>query len=65
MCSAGGYKAECETHREKAEPSVTTGIVVTVAGTFLMFLNFSHLLFVINISEVMKATRKYLATFCK
>ena len=66
LCSAGGYKEECEVHREKAGRSFTaTSVLVILFGISLSFLNWTHLLYVVNISKVIKTTRKYITTCCK
>jgi len=66
LCSAGGYKEECEVHREKALRSYTaTFVLVILFGISISFLNWTHLLYVVNISKVIKATRKYITTCCK
>jgi len=66
LCSAGGYKEECEVHRERAERSfIATFVFIILAWIFLSFLNWTHLFYVVNISKVIKTTRKYITTCCK
>ena len=63
ICSAGGYKEECEMYREKAVQSFTAAyVMITIAGILISLLNFSHLMFVVNFSKVMQTTRKYVAS---
>ena len=63
ICSAGGYKEECEMYREKAVQSFTAAyVMITIAGILISLLNFSHLMFVVNFSKVMQTTRKYVTS---
>ena len=66
LCSAGGYKEECEMQREKVRESFIVTFVFSILNTILVsFINLSHLMYVVNISEVIKSTKKYLVICCK
>jgi len=66
LCSAGGYKKECEMHKERAEGTFTiTFILGCLVGTLISILNLTHLLYVVNIPKVIEATQKYVITFCR
>jgi len=66
LCSAGGYKKECDIYRERAERTFTVTLVLSFFnGTLTSILNWTHLLYVVNISKVMEATQKYVTTLCK
>ena len=64
-CSAGGFKEECEIHRENAERSSAVSNIVVIFATFLVsLLNLSHLMYIVNIHKVVKTAQKCIATFC-
>ena len=66
MCSAGGFKEECEIHRENAEESLTTTFFLSiVSGILISFINLSHLMYVVNISKLMKSLHECVVTCCK
>ena len=66
FCSAGGYNEECEVYREDAEQTLTATFVLTIfVGILLSFLNLSHLLYVVNISNFIKGTKKCVVACCK
>ena len=66
LCSAGGYKEECEIQREKVRESFIVTFVFSILNTILVsFINLSHLMYVVNIPEVIKSTKKYLVICCK
>ena len=59
FCSAGGFKEECEMHREKAERSVVPSTVLIIIGLLLYtFINVIHLLYVVHIPTVWNSIRK-------
>ena len=66
LCSAGGYKEECEIHRENAEASLNITFVLSVfVGLLISFMNLSHLTYVVNIRKLIRDTKKCMVTCCK
>ena len=66
FCSAGGFNEECEVYREDAGQTLTAAFVLTIfVGILLSFLNLSHLLYVVNISNFIKGTKKCVVAYCK
>ena len=65
LCSAGGYKEECEVHRENAEASLNATFVLSVfVGLLISFMNLSHLAYVVNIRKLIRDTKKCMVTCC-
>ena len=66
ICSAGGFKEECEVYRKNAEESFTAIIVLSaLSGAFLSLFNLFHLLYILNLSKLMKGIQKQMITCCK
>ena len=66
ICSAGGFKEECEIYRENAEGSFTVTVVLSICITVLIsFLNLSHLMYVVNMGKLRKCTQSCMMTCCK
>ena len=59
LCSAGGYKMECDVFRDRLHknltPSIVSGLIATL---FLSFVNITNLLYVIQFQDVKKAFKK-------
>ena len=65
LCSAGGYKEECEVYREKAEASLNVTFVLSVfVGLLIAFMNLSHLMYIVNIRKLIRDTKKLMVTCC-
>ena len=65
LCSAGGYKEECEVYREKAEASLNVTFVLSVfVGLLIAFMNLSHLMYIVNIRKLIRDTKKFMVTCC-
>ena len=65
-CSAGGYKEECETQKENVRGSLIVTFAFSILNiTLVSFINLSHLLYVVNIPELIRGTKKYLVICCK
>ena len=66
FCSAGGFNEQCEMYREDAEQTLTATLVLAFCvGILLSFLNLSHLLYVVNIFNFIKGTKKCVVACCK
>ena len=66
ICSAGGFKEECEMYREKAEKSFTATFILSVFVTVLIsFVNLSHLMYVVNISKLIRYMQTCVVKCCK
>ena len=66
ICSAGGFKEECEMYREKAEESFTAVNILNFINCVLIsFLNFSHLIYVVNISTLIRYMQTCVVKCCK
>ena len=59
FCSTGGYREECDAYKEKAFDSFTSR---TILGVFVLllisFLNYSHLMYVVQFSSIKKKIMK-------
>ena len=63
ICSAGGFKGECEMYRENAEGSFTVTFVLSIFICVLIsFLNLSHLMYVVNIAKLVECIQ---TKYCK
>ena len=52
LCSAGGFKKECDVHREETEKTfAVTFVLGFFIGTLVSILNLTHLLYVVNICD--------------
>ena len=59
ICSAGGFKEECEIHKQNAERSFNATFILSIFIDVLVpFLNINHLLYVVNISKLVEGTQK-------
>jgi len=56
LCSAGGYKEECEIYKERAEDSLIPSTIMSTLSVILFsMINFSHLMYVVQFLELKKA----------
>jgi len=56
ICSAGGYKQECEVYKEKAEDSsIPSTIMSTLSVILFSMMNFTHLMYVVHFRSAKKA----------
>ena len=65
LCSAGGYKEDCETQKNNVGGSLIVTFVFSILIIMLVsFINLSHLLYIVNIPELIRGTKKYLTICC-
>ena len=58
LCSAGGYRTECDTYRENLNSNLTPSLVFDLIFTlFLSFVNIINLLYVLQHKDI-KAFKK-------
>ena len=63
LCSAGGYRAECDKYRETLNRNLTPSIVFDLISTlFLSFANIINLLYAIQYKDVKEAIKKVFTT---
>ena len=59
LCSAGGYRAECDRYRENLNNDLTPAIVFDLISTvFLSLVNIINLLYVLQYKDIKKAFKK-------
>jgi len=65
MCSAGGYREECEVYRERAEDSfIPSTIMSTLSVILFSMMSFTHLMYVIHFQSAKKVVKNALKS-CK
>jgi len=64
VCSAGGFKEECEVHREKIEDLYIPSTVMSMLSVILFsVINFCHLMYVIHYQSARKTLRNALKSW--
>ena len=59
LCSAGGYRTECDKYRENLNSNLTPAIVFDLISTlFLSFVNIVNLLYVLQYKDIKKTLQK-------
>ena len=59
LCSAGGYRTECDKYRENLNSNLTPAIVFDLISTlFLSFVNIVNLLYVLQYKDIKEALKK-------
>jgi len=52
LCSAGGYRMECDDHRQKLHNNMTTSVIFDLISTiFMALVNFINLLYVLHYQD--------------
>ena len=60
ICSAGGYRDECEEHRKRAVQSLATGFALfTVANILFSFINLAHFMYIVRFQALKEGIQKY------
>ena len=64
FCSAGGYKEECEIHRERAEELFIPSTILSILSVLLFsMISFSHLMYVIHFKTAINTIKDTLKSW--